>query len=112
MSPAKPTRARPRPVDDGQLAPAPAAPPPAARAAITREQQRVETRQNVSESALAGFRRDGARELGAETLTEIFLVNLFAGALAWCAAPTTPLEMVLRKVVDLFLHGVARGRGR
>ena len=46
--------------------------------------------------------------LPAPLLADVFLVNAFAGALAWCATPTLPLVTVLQQVAQLFLHGASR----
>ncbi len=43
-----------------------------------------------------------------EVLSDFFLANALAAMLAWCAAPTLTLEVVLKGVVHLFLQG-ARG---
>lgn len=44
-----------------------------------------------------------------EVLSDFFLANSLAAMLAWCAAPTLTLDVVLKGVVHLFLTG-ARGR--
>ena len=44
-----------------------------------------------------------------EVLSDFFLANALAAMLAWCAAPTLTLDVVLKGVVHLFLTG-ARGQ--
>jgi AcrR family transcriptional regulator len=63
-----------------------------------------------------GSRFEAAAARGALTgslppalLADVFLVNVFAGALAWCATPTLPLVDVLKQVCHLFLHGANTG---
>jgi AcrR family transcriptional regulator len=43
--------------------------------------------------------------LPSDLLADVFLLNVFAAALAWCARPELPLETVLRSAVGLFLTG-------
>jgi AcrR family transcriptional regulator len=47
-------------------------------------------------------------ELPAQTLCELFLLHLFAAALAWCGNPSTPLRPLLENTVRLYFYGVAR----
>jgi AcrR family transcriptional regulator len=55
-------------------------------------------------------RKEMAGMLPAELLSDIFLTNAFAAALAWCANPALTLETVLAGVVTLFYDGVGRKR--
>ena len=45
-----------------------------------------------------------------EVLSDFFLANALAAMLAWCAAPTLTLDVVLKGVVHLFLTGARGGK--
>jgi AcrR family transcriptional regulator len=81
------------------------------RAAETREGHKAPLRAALGQRfAAAAERRELAAHLAAPLLADLFLVNLFAGALAWCAHPKVPLGSVLGTVVELFLDGARRQR--
>jgi AcrR family transcriptional regulator len=67
-------------------------------------------------ASLAGRLRTAAdrgeltRLLPATVLSDLFLVNIFAATLAWCADPTRPLGLMLAGVIRLFLDGVRGAR--
>ena len=48
------------------------------------------------------------RLVPASVLADLFLVNVLAAMLSWCADPSMPLAVALGGVVGLFLDG-ARG---
>ncbi|MBI4957205.1 MAG: TetR/AcrR family transcriptional regulator [Myxococcales bacterium] len=56
-------------------------------------------------------RREIASTLGPQMLADIFLLDVFAGLMAWSARGEPPLSVVLPGVVELFLRGV-EGVGR
>ena len=53
-------------------------------------------------------RRELTGALPAELLSDIFLTNVFAAALAWCGNPSLAIGTVLSGVVTLFFDGVGR----
>lgn len=55
--------------------------------------------------AVASQRGELSPVLPPEVLSDFFLVNCLAAMVAWVGAPMLPLEVVLRGVVQLFLHG-------
>lgn len=54
----------------------------------------------------AAARGEIAPTLPPEVLAQFFLVSLFVGALAWCAEPSTPLELGLEGVVTFFARAM------
>jgi AcrR family transcriptional regulator len=55
----------------------------------------------------AAERGEVSRFLPAQVLADLFLMNVFAATLSWCASPgDRPLGMILAGVVRLFLDGV------
>jgi AcrR family transcriptional regulator len=73
-------------------------------------------RDPVSLALADAFRAAVARKelsvnLPVEVLADFFLVNVFAAALSWCAHPKTPLRVVLRAVMAIFIDG-ARSKAR
>jgi AcrR family transcriptional regulator len=61
----------------------------------------------VGRFAHAAERGEVTRLLPPQVLSDLFLVNVFAATLAWCADPTArPLGMMLGGVIRLFLDGV------
>lgn len=63
----------------------------------------------VSRFRAAAERDEVTRLLPAQVLSDLFLMNVFAATLSWCADPGgRPLGMILAGVVRLFLDG-ARG---
>ncbi|APR81027.1 Hypothetical protein A7982_06374 [Minicystis rosea] len=63
----------------------------------------------VKRFQVAAERGEVSRLLPAQVLADLFLMNVFAATLSWCAAPAGPLGMILAGVVRLFLDG-ARGQ--
>jgi hypothetical protein len=63
----------------------------------------------VSRFAAAGERGEVTRLLPPQVLSDLFLMNVFAATLSWCADPAgRPLGLILAGVSRLFLDG-ARG---
>jgi AcrR family transcriptional regulator len=61
----------------------------------------------VGRFAHAAEHGEVTRLLPPQVLSDLFLVNVFAATLAWCADPTArPLGMMLGGVIRLFLDGV------
>jgi AcrR family transcriptional regulator len=56
-------------------------------------------------------RRELTRHFPPDVLADMYLVNVFAAALAWCARPNVPLASALAAITQLFLEG-ARMRRR
>ncbi len=54
---------------------------------------------------LAIERNELTDNLGAEILADVYLLTIFAAALAWCGRPGAPLEQVLIAASHLFLNG-------
>ncbi|MFT3768367.1 MAG: TetR/AcrR family transcriptional regulator [Minicystis sp.] len=64
----------------------------------------------VSRFQTAAERGEVTRLLPPQVLADLFLMNVFAATLSWCAAPAgRPLGLILAGVVRLFLDG-ARGQ--
>ena len=53
-------------------------------------------------------RGEVASLLPAQMLADIFLLNVFAGLMAWAAKGEPGLDVVLPAVVDIFFHGAVR----
>jgi len=63
----------------------------------------------VSRFRTAAERGEVTRLLHAQVLSDLFLMNVFAATLSWCAEPAgRPLGLILAGVIRLFLDG-ARG---
>lgn len=61
----------------------------------------------VTRFRAAAERGEVTRLLPAQVLSDLFLMNVFAATLSWCAQPAgRPLGMILAGVVRLFLDGV------
>lgn len=84
-------------------APAPA-PSPNARAAAPKS---LVSAAMVGRFAHAAEHGEVTRLLPPQVLSDLFLVNVFAATLAWCADPTArPLGIMLGGVIRLYLDGV------
>jgi AcrR family transcriptional regulator len=57
-------------------------------------------------------RRELARHFPPEVLADMYLVNVFAATLAWCARPNLPLADALGAITQLFLEGAHLRRKR
>lgn len=63
----------------------------------------------VARFQAAGERGEVTRLLPSQVLSDLFLMNVFAATLSWCADPAgRPLGLILAGVIRLFLDG-ARG---
>lgn len=80
---------------EGSVAPAPGAPKSLTSAAL------------VLRFRAAADRGEVTRLLPAQVLSDLFLMNVFAATLSWCAQPGgRPLSLILAGVVRLYLDGV------
>ena len=90
--------------------PAPAAPQPvhaAPQAAPAASPKSLVSAAMVGRFAHAAEHGEVTRLLPPQVLSDLFLVNVFAATLAWCADPTArPLGLMLGGVIRLFLDGV------
>jgi AcrR family transcriptional regulator len=87
-----------------ESAPAGAAPAPAP---APKEPKSLVSAAMVSRFRAASERGELTRLLPAQVLSDLFLVNVFAATLSWCADPAgRPLGMILSGVIRLFLDGV------
>ena len=87
-----------------QIAGASPAPAPNARAAAPKS---LVSAAMVGRFAHAAERGEVTRLLPPQVLSDLFLVNVFAATLAWCADPTArPLGIMLGGVIRLYLDGV------
>lgn len=83
-------------------------------AALDPAAPRPEPKSQTSAALVARFRAAAERDevtrlLPAQVLSDLFLMNVFAATLSWCAEPAgRPLGLILGGVVRLFLDG-ARG---
>ncbi len=59
----------------------------------------------VGRFATASARGELSPLLPPEVLSDLFLINVFAATLSWCANPSRPLDLVLSGVVRIFLDG-------
>ena len=80
---------------EGSVAPAPGAPKSLTSAAL------------VLRFRAAADRGEVTRLLPAQVLSDLFLMNVFAATLSWCAQPAgRPLSLILAGVVRLYLDGI------
>ncbi len=55
-------------------------------------------------------RRELTRHFAPDVLADMYLVNVFAATLAWCARPSLPLVRALGAATELFLEGARQRR--
>jgi AcrR family transcriptional regulator len=77
-------------------------------AGVAGERDAQPLRQALGPALEAAQRRGELRAgLPAQMLADVFLLDVFAGLMAWAGSAGPPLDLVLRGVIDLFLRGAA-----
>jgi AcrR family transcriptional regulator len=71
-----------------------------------REPLRLELVKHVERALAGGELRS---PLPAQMLADVFLLDVFAALMSWAAAGEPPLPLVMRGVIELYLHGVGVG---
>jgi AcrR family transcriptional regulator len=82
------------------------------RAAATLRKDEVSATHRALAVALgcAIDRRELSRHFAPDTLADMYLINVFAATLAWCARPDFPLVRALAAATELFLEGARQRR--
>jgi AcrR family transcriptional regulator len=82
------------------------------RAANTLRKDEVSSVHRALAAALGSAvdRRELSRHFTPDTLADMYLINAFAAALAWCARPDLPLLRALAGATELFLDGARQRR--